>query len=96
MIGLQPTKADVDYAAGQTAKLLQLTMNNIEKFKYWLDATSDGELTAFGYAAGDIATLRSAFADMQQLGGLYRGTTNLAVAKDFRTFARRVWGLGDL
>jgi hypothetical protein len=40
------------------------------------------------------ADLKTAFADLTQLGTIWTGQAALPTAKDFRTFVRRLWGVG--
>ncbi len=94
--GLQPTKADVDANAGGIAKDLQTTVDRVVSFKYWLDAQLDADLTTLGYSSTDITNLRSAYSDLAQLATIYQGAATLSPVKDFRTFAKRIWGLGHL
>lgn len=95
-IGLNPTKAEIDTTCGVVARDLQRALDRVEAFKYWLDTKTDDDLTALGYTSGEIATLRSAWSDAAQLADIYKGELNLALVKDFRTFIRQVWGLGNL
>jgi hypothetical protein len=95
-IGLNPSKAEIDATCGVVARDLQKALDRVETFKYWLDSKVDADLTALGYTPGEIAIMRSAWADAAQLYDIYSGSANLATAKDFRTFIRQVWGLGNL
>lgn len=95
-IGLNPSKAEIDTTCGVVARDLQTALDRVEAFKYWLDAKTDTNLTDMGYTSGEVAILRSAWADAAQLYTIYSGAANLASAKDFRTFLKQVWGLGNL
>jgi hypothetical protein len=94
--GLAPTKNEIDTQAGVIARNVQKAMNDVAQFKYFLDGLQDADLTTLGYTGGDIANIRSAYADLAQLATIYQGALNLAAVKDFRTFARRIWGMGDV
>jgi hypothetical protein len=39
--------------------------------------------------------LKSAFADLTQLGTIWTGSAALPAAKDFRAFVRLLWGVGS-
>jgi hypothetical protein len=41
-----------------------------------------------------VNTLKSAMSDLDQLRTIFVGSATLGVAKDFRTFAKRLCGLG--
>jgi hypothetical protein len=60
----------------------------------FLLATPDPELLELGYTADEVASLKTAFADLQQLGEIWTGAEALAAPKDFRTFVSRLWGVG--
>lgn len=92
-LGQPPSKSAIDNAAGSLARALHTTLRNVAEFKSYLDTKSAEDLeTEFGYTAGEAAVLKSAVADLDQLRGLYEGEANLADAKDFRTFAKRLFG----
>ena len=95
-IGLNPTKSEIDTMCGVVARDIQKALDRVEAFKYWLDAKTDADLIALGYTAGEVATLRSAWGDAAQIAHIYKGELNLTLAKDFRTFIRQVWGLGNV
>jgi len=94
-VGLNVTKQDVDIVAGSIAKDLNITFGRITSFKAWLDSKTDAELITLGYVQADVDALRSAYGDANQLATIFNGTATLGVAKDFRTFLKRVWGLGS-
>lgn len=94
-VGIQPDKAAVDNTAGSLARDLNNQFLRVQAFKAWLDGKPDAELIAtYGYTSGEVATLKSAYADLDQLRTIYQGSANLATAKNFRTFADDLWGFG--
>ena len=92
-VGSVVGKVDVDYRSEQLAKTLRDNFDDVKNFKIWLDAQTDPMLTELGYDGTDIARLRSAVGDMEQLRQIYEGTVNLANAKDFRTFTKFLTGV---
>lgn len=96
MIGIQFTKGSIDSTVGGVAVAVESALTRVRQFKYFLDGQADADLVALGYSAGDVAILRSACADLDQLAALYQGVGTVAVAKDFRTFAKRLMGMGAL
>ncbi len=93
-VGTAVTKKELDAAITGIGTDIHLAMKRATDFKYYLDGVLDADLTALTYSAEDIANLRTAVADIDQLSTVFRGAAALAVAKDFRTFLRRVWGFG--
>lgn len=95
-VGIVPAKGNIDAISGQLVNDLEYVFSRIEKMQTWLLATPDATLTAapYSYTSGEVAQLKSAYADLMQLITIYRGSTNLSVAKDFRTFAKLLAGIG--
>jgi hypothetical protein len=94
MVGLPVTKDEIDARAGGIARSFQAAFDNVTVLALYLNATPDADLVALGYAADEVATLKTAWADLVQLGTIWTGNADLPAAKDFRTFVRRVWGVG--
>lgn len=97
-VGLSaPSKAQIDALAGSLPMTLENWIVQVERFQAFLAATLDATLTAspYSYTAGEVAILKSAYNDFTQLIAIYRGTQNLAVAKDFRTFSKQLIGTGN-
>lgn len=92
--GIQPTKQQVDEMAGTTVRGIKMAFDRARDFKAWLDGQADADLTALGYSAADIANLRSSYVDIAQLIDIFNGAASLGTPKDFRAFAKRLWGLG--
>lgn len=80
--------------------VLTVNLNNwfqqIKGMQIWLASKPDAELQAepYLYTATEVAQLKSAFADLDQLRQVYEGTATRTPAYDYRTFAKLVWGLG--
>lgn len=82
---------------GTHAKLDDLsTPDDNTDLDAWLDTKSEGDLTTLGYTPGEVAQLKSAFADADELATIFEGIANLSVAKDFRAFLKLVWGFGGI
>lgn len=96
MVGLQPTKANIDNTSGSIVLSLEDLFARVDRFQTFLLATPDATLTSapYSYTAGEVATLKSAFTDLAQLAAIYRNQQNLATAKDFRAFAKQLIGFG--
>lgn len=92
-LGYAVSKNDVDSKAAQLALTLRTNFDGIRHFKIWLDTKTDQDLINLGYVQGEVNILRSATGDMDELRRIYEGLANLAVAKDFRTFAKLLTGV---
>ena len=88
------TKATVDQLTGTVAQRLNQAFLDVATTKSFLDVHDDAALEALGYSPADVAAIRSAYADLDQLRTIYVGAADLAAAKDFRVFASRIWGVG--
>lgn len=95
-VGIFPSKASIDATAGSLVISLDDFFIKVDRFRTYLLATSDATLLAapYSYAQGEIDILKSAFGDLAQLAAIYRNQQNLAVAKDFRSFAKLLIGFG--
>lgn len=93
--GRQLTKDTINADAGSIARSVFAGLNAVVQFKTWLDSITDANLIAvYGFLQADVDDLRSGFSDLNQLSTIFNGTANLAVAKDFRAFAKRLNGDG--
>lgn len=93
-IGILVTKGEIDSRMGQLARDYQKLWRDLAILKTYFDATANGTIEALGYSAAEVAVLKSAIADLNQLYDISRGSANLAVAKDFQSFVRQLWGVG--
>lgn len=94
-VGITYTKAQIDGTAGNLARDFENAIVPLERFAQWLQATPDATLISLGYVQAEVNTLKSAYVtDVLTLIAIYRGTSNLATARDFRTFLHQLWGAG--
>lgn len=93
-VGLPVTKQEIDQRAGDIARTFQRAFDDVAVMKTYLDATVEADLVALGYTSDEVATLKTAWADLAELGTIWVGAATLPAAKDFRTFVRRIWGVG--
>jgi hypothetical protein len=93
-VGLPVTKGEIDSRAGDIARGFQAAFENVLTMQTYLEATPNPDLVALGYTDQEVATLKTAFADLTQLGHIWTGAEALAAPKDFRTFVRQLWGVG--
>lgn len=66
-VGYSAGKTDVDARAGQLSMQLRNTFADVVRFKAWLDAQTDAQLTALGYNSTDITALRASYTDLYTL-----------------------------
>ena len=93
-VGLPVTKDEIDARSGDIARAFQKQFGDVVTMQSFLVATPNADLEALGYSADEVATLKTAFADLMQLGEIWLGNEALAAPKDFRTFVSRLWGVG--
>ena len=93
-VGLPVTKDEIDTRAGDLSRTFQRAFGDVVTMQSFLVATPNADLVALGYTDDEVASLKTAFADLQQLGEIWIGNEALAAPKDFRTFVSRLWGVG--
>lgn len=90
-------KNTVNARVGSLAQQVDGALLRIQQFKLFLDTIPDATLiSAYGYVQADIDVIRSSLVDLEQLRTIYQGTANLAVAKDFRAFAKQLYAFGSI
>jgi hypothetical protein len=92
-VGYAADKGSIDSRAGNLAQVLRDNFTNIQSFQKWLLATPDANFTALGYTTQEIATLKSAYVDLNKLATIYLGTATQATAYDFTQFAKLLVGV---
>lgn len=93
-VGLPITKNEVDGRIGDLARNFQRNFQQVETLKLYFDATPDPDLIALGYTSQEVAILKTAVNDLNQLLNIWLGQDTLEDPKNFTTFVRQVWGLG--
>jgi hypothetical protein len=93
-VGLPVTKGEIDTRAGDIARAFQASFEDVVTMQTYLEATPNPDLVALGYTDNEVAVLKTAFADLSQLGRIWAGIEALAAPKDFRAFVRQLWGVG--
>ena len=94
-VGLEATKAEIDMRAGDISRQFQQSFGDVVTMQQYLAAKTEADLVTLGYTADEVASLKTAFADLTQLGRNWTGAEALPEAKDFRTFVSRLWGVGS-
>jgi len=93
-IGLTFTKSELDQKIGHVSLVFKHGFEDAVTLKAYFDSTTDQILIDMGYTAGEVATIKTAFTDLNQLSGIWLGNANLAAAKNFTQFVSRLWGTG--
>jgi len=93
-VGLPVTKSEIDTRAGDIARAFQDHFGDVVTMQSFLAATPNADLELLGYTADEVASLKTAFTDLTQLGQIWIGAAALPAAKDFRQFVKRLWGVG--
>jgi len=94
-VGLPVTKDELDARSGDIARGFQKSFDDVLTLQGYLTATVDADLVALGYTPDEVASLKTAYSDLSQLARIWAGAEALAAPKDFRTFVRRLWGVGS-
>jgi len=93
-VGLPVTKDEIDARAGDLARAFQRAFGDVVTMQSFLAATPNADLELLGYTPDEVATLKTAFADLTQLANIWIGGVALPDPKDFRVFVSRLWGVG--
>jgi hypothetical protein len=93
-VGLTVSKGEIDSRAGDIARRFQQGFEDVLTMKLYLDGTTEQALIDLGYTANEVAVLKTAWADLAQLGEIWVGAAALATPKDFRVFVKQIWGVG--
>ena len=94
LVGLAVTKSEIDSRAGDIARTFQRAFEDVATLKLYLDGTDEATLVALGYTSNEVAVLKTAWADLAELGTIWIGAAALPAAKDFRQFVKQIWGVG--
>ena len=93
-VGLPVTKDEIDARAGDISRTFQRVFEDVVTMQQFLTAKTEADLVAYGYTSDEVASLKTAFNDLNELGELWIGQSALAAPKDFRVFVSRLWGVG--
>jgi hypothetical protein len=94
-VGLPVTKQEIDSRSGDIARSFQRMAGDTATLKGYLDATTEDILIELGYTSNEVAVLKTAITDLEQLLiKIGYGNEALATPKDFTAFLRQLWGVG--
>lgn len=83
-IGLQITGADANSQAGNAARFLRQSLENLDAIRLWSEQYSDQELEALGMAIGTGIQFKSAMGEVP----------SVVAALGATQFLKKLWGLG--
>ena len=90
-----PYKKDaINNTVGSVVQQVYASLDNARKVQTALAATPNQTLLDLGFVQADIDSMKSAFVDLDNLRQVFEGGRNQTVAYDFRTFAKRLIGIG--
>lgn len=94
-VGLPVTKQEIDSRAGDISRAFQRLAGDTVTLKGYLDSATEAALIELGYTANEVAVLKTAITDLEQLVvRIGYGTEALSAPKDFTVFLRQLWGVG--
>ena len=99
LAGVPQTQVEVNRVWGSIARDFLKLLERVRANKIMLDQFTDAQLAALptgggpaGFDQTDGANIKSAAGDLAQLVDIAEGAATLGVAKDFRTFTKRLAG----
>lgn len=81
--GFIPTKANLDQRLASLVVAGEAWLEDVERMKTWLDSQLDADLTALGYSTDDVAQIKSAGTDLDNLRKVGYGQATQATANNF-------------
>jgi hypothetical protein len=94
MAGIPFNKDAVNHTLGSVTQQVYAALDNARKIQQALAATPNQTLLDMGFTQADIDSMKSAYVDLDNLRQIFEGGRTQAVAYDFRTFAKRLIGIG--
>lgn len=92
-VGIVVNKDTINNSVGRTSSNFLNLLDEIETLDDSLSPYDAAALQAFGFTAGEAATIGSIRSELNQLRQIAMGLANLTVPKDFRTFPRQAAGI---
>jgi antibiotic biosynthesis monooxygenase (ABM) superfamily enzyme len=92
-VGFPTDKGTVDQRVASVAWQLRSTFEQVATIKAWLDTQTDQDLIDRGYTSGEVAVLKSAYTDLDNLGKVAHGQQAQSPANDFFFWAKQLLGV---
>lgn len=94
MAGVPFNKDAVNHSLGSVVQQVYASLDNVRKVQAALVATPNQTFLDMGFTQADVDSMKSAFTDLDNLRQVFEGGRNQTTAYDFRTFAKRLIGIG--
>ncbi|WP_434439709.1 hypothetical protein [Lentzea sp. E54] len=94
MAGVPFTKDSLNNDVGSVVRQVYAAFDNVRKLQATLAGKPDEDLVALGFSSAEVADIKSAFIDLDNLRQVFEGIRAQAGASDFRSFAKRLIGSG--
>jgi len=91
--GFQVTKDALNQRAGAIVVAGESWFEDVQRLQTYLAATPDGDLTALGFVSGEVASLKSAFVDLDNLRLTAYGQRAQTPASNFFFWASKLRGI---
>lgn len=91
-VGFPQDKAAIDARAGSLSTQIRDLLTAIQQFETFLGGKADTDLTALGYTSAEVAVLKSAFTQLDQLRQIATGSTTASAANNFLFFSNQLCG----
>lgn len=91
--GFQVTKDALNQRLGSVVVAGESWFEDVERVAAWLAATPDATLTALGFTTDDVAQVKSAFADLDNLRLTAYGQRAQTPASNFFFWASKLRGI---
>lgn len=91
--GFQVTKDALNQRAGSIVVAGESWFEDVERLASYLAATPDADLTALGFTSGEVASLKSAFTDLDNLRLTAYGQRAQTPASNFLFWASKLRGI---
>jgi len=93
MAGYPTDMTAINNRAGQVAKAMRDVLTDVQHMKAFFDTKTDAELEALGYTAQEVAVLKSAYTQLDQLRLVATGQAEQVGANNFLYFSNQLLGV---
>ena len=91
-VGFSTDKTAMDNRAASIARTVRDGLVDAGRMKAWLDTQTDADLTARGWTAAEVAVLKSAFTDLDNLRKVATAGATQGTVNDFLFWASKLLG----
>lgn len=91
--GFQVSRAALDQRVGSCVVAGESWFEDVQRVAAWLAATPDVDIQALGYSTEEVAQMKSAFVDLENLRKVAYGQQSQASPSDFFFWASKMRGI---